>query len=458
MDIKIIEVKFEYQKRLVTIKSEPYKTIKELKEKAIKIFHNIPKDIHCFYLARDLESYENNIIGELFANREKVTLRLMPPKKQVFPIKKKLVERNEEKLFSEIYLNTNVYSSGFNNIGRFQNKKVKGSNSKSKGSNSKSRKGNSFETKKRNKEDLKLPPINALEKKDNIINERYNNINLILNLDESTEENDNKCQNCNDNNFSEYCRNCKEFLCINCKYNDKHYNHLFIHLNSNYESNIKIYGNILLTDIEYFKTNNNTINTNENIINNCTSILNINELNERQNMLINKLKDILNMYESIINQIKNELIIEGENKIKDVISIYEIESIKINNEINHLFKQLEKYKDKMNIKEFKFFFKQMSENEEKLNKINKNVIKFHLTSEINNKICSMLNKIDQAVNETIIKDHANPFNLPHKFNEELKIILNKNKKNDDDNETKKIHKRSKTLKLKKFQEENIDIS
>ncbi len=112
----------------------------------------------------------------------------------------------------------------------------------------------------------------------------------------------------------------------------------------------------------------------------------------------------------------------------------------------------------MNIKEFKFFFKQMSENEEKLNKINKNVIKFHLTSEINNKICSMLNKIDQAVNETIIKDHANPFNLPHKFNEELKIILNKNKKNDDDNETKKIHKRSKTLKLKKFQEENIDIS
>ena len=67
MDIKTIELKFEYQERIVIIKSEPYKTIKELKEKAIKIFHNIPKDIHCFHLARDLESYENNIIGELFA-------------------------------------------------------------------------------------------------------------------------------------------------------------------------------------------------------------------------------------------------------------------------------------------------------------------------------------------------------------------------------------------------------
>ena len=141
-------------------------------------------------------------------------------------------------------------------IGRFQNKKAKGSNSRSKGTNSKSRKG------KRNKEELKLPPIKALEKNNNIINERYNNINLNRNLDESIEENDNKCQNCNDNNFSEYFRNCKEFLCSNCKYkeyNDKHNNYLFIHLNSNYESNIKIYGNILLTDIEYFKTNNNLL-------------------------------------------------------------------------------------------------------------------------------------------------------------------------------------------------------
>ena len=42
---------------------------------------------------------------------------------------------------------------------------------------------------------------------------------------------------------------------LTIKKNDKHINHLFIHLNSNFESNIKTYGNFLLTDIEYFKIN-----------------------------------------------------------------------------------------------------------------------------------------------------------------------------------------------------------
>ena len=49
MDFKYIEIKFEYQDNIITIKSEPYRTIKEIKEKALKKFHNIPKDIHCFY-------------------------------------------------------------------------------------------------------------------------------------------------------------------------------------------------------------------------------------------------------------------------------------------------------------------------------------------------------------------------------------------------------------------------
>ena len=46
MDIKTIEIKFEYQEKLITIKSEQYGTIKEVKEKAIKKFHDINKEIH----------------------------------------------------------------------------------------------------------------------------------------------------------------------------------------------------------------------------------------------------------------------------------------------------------------------------------------------------------------------------------------------------------------------------
>ena len=447
MDVKYIEIKFEYQESIVTIKSEPYKTIKELKEKAIKKFHNIPKDIHCFYLARDLESYENIIIGEFFNNREKVTLKLMPKKKPIFPIKKKLNNKEEELLFSDIYLNTKVFSSGFNNIGRFNNNKLKNNNSL-----------DIKEKKKKNKGELLLPPIknksSGKKEKNKEIFTEYE-----LNIDKFDEINE-ECQNCHNNNFSEYCRNCKEFVCSNCKKNNKHQNHLFIHLDSNYESNIKIYGNLLLTDIEYFKTNNNNINKNENIINNCTSLLNIQKLYTRQNDLINKLKDIINMYETVINQIKNELINEGETKIKDLINIYNNNSIKINEDINNLLKQLEMHKDKINMKEFKYFFEQMSEKEEKLNNINKNIIKFHLTSQINNKIVSMLNKIELIINETIVEKN-NPFNLSPNFSEELTTILNKNKKIKVIDNINRNFKKSKTSRYqieKTINEENINNS
>jgi hypothetical protein len=429
MDMKLIEVKFEYQNKLVTIKDEQYKTIKEIKEKAIKIFHKIPKDIHCFYLSRDLESYENDIIGELFVNREKVTLKLMPKKKQAHSTKHKSAEKTEDKFFSDIFLNTKVYSSGFNNIGMFRKKKTKGINSNG--------------IKNRNKEKLMLPPINTIDKNVNILNDN----NFLLNLGniEDNDDDDKICQNCSDNKFSEYCRNCKEFLCNNCKNNEKHQNHLFIHLNSSYESNIKIYGNILLTDIEFFKANNNVINENESIINNCNSLLNINELNQKHKALINKLKDIINTYESILDEIKNALILEGENKVKEALNTYNNDSMKINDEINQLLKQLEKNKEKMNINEFKNFFKIMSEKEEKLNEINKNIIHFHLITQINNKISLMINKIDKALNETYNDDKNNPFNLPPKFNEELSIILNNKIKNDQF--IKKMAKRSKTVKI-----------
>lgn len=416
MNSKPIEIKFEYQENIVTIKTEPYKTIKEVKQKAIKKFHNIPKNIHCFYLSRDLASYEKNLIGEFFNNREKVTLKLMPQKKPIFPISQRNKDNNEDSVFSDIYLNTKVYSSGFNNIGRFQNNKLKASNSL-----------NSKDKKNKKKEELLLPPINksSIIKKINntkeILNKEYS-----LNLD-SYDDKDKECQNCYNNLFSEYCRSCKEYVCPNCKKTDKHQNHLFIHLDSNYESNIKVFGKILLTDIEYFKINGININKNENIMNNCISDLNNKELILRHNDLINKLKNVIQMYESIIEKIKKEIINEGQSKIKEFISTYNSDSKKINEEINCLLKQVQIKTDKINIKEFKSFFEKLSENEEKLNTINKNIIKFQIISQINNKLVTMLDKIEQIINENF-QENDNPFNLPKKYSIELANILNKNKR------------------------------
>ena len=445
MDIKTIEIKFEYQEKLITIKSEQYGTIKEVKEKAIKKFHDIPKDIHCFYLGRDLLPYESITVGDFFNNREKVTLKLMPKKKPIFPTKQRSVERNEEHFFSDIYVNTKVYSSGFNNIGRFQNKKIKVN--KSNDTKEIKYKNNNINNNRNNKIELKLPKINnklksSIQVDNTYINDRYNLSNEEINNDDENL----RCQNCPKNKFSEYCRNCKEFLCHDCKNEEKHQNHLFIHLNPNYKESIKIYGNILLTDIDHYKEQNKIINEKEDIINNYTSALNLNKLNEKHNTLINKLKDILNMYESILNQIKNELILEGQNKNNELINIYNDKSTKISNEINQLLKQLEGHKDKLNLNDFMNYFEKIGNEEEKLNEINKNIIKVHLSSQINDKISSMLNKIEQLMNDTY-GDENNFFNLSPNLEKELSYVLKRIKEKEFNED--KVNKKKKTSRKRK---------
>ena len=439
MNVKNIEVKFQYQDKIVTIKSETYRTIKEVKEKAMKKFFKIPKDVHCFYLARDLINYENNIIGEFFNNREKVTLKLMLPRKDASKKRSQLSDLSEEKIISGIYLNTNVFSPGFNNVVL---KKLK---------------GNSIEVKERKKRDgLVLPPIKskkqALQQKENTY-QKYD-----LDIVNTEEKEDNLCENCGKDEFSEYCRNCKEFICVNCKKNDKHINHLFIHLNSNLESNIKIYGNILLTDIEYFKINHNNINKNDDKFT-VSSLFNTEDLEKKQKSLINKIKEIFDKYEAVINEIKNELIIERETRIKDLINSYNENSLKITNDINQLIKNLENQKEEIKIKQFKNFFEKMSENEDKINNINKDIIKYHLISQINNKIESLYNNMDQIAKETI-KDEKNPFDLEEPIlNTELNSILNKIEKKDSNQNNRNNNPRSKTTRKKidkTIKEENIN--
>ena len=439
MNVKNIEVKFQYQDKIVTIKSETYRTIKEVKEKAMKKFFKIPKDVHCFYLARDLINYENNIIGEFFNNREKVTLKLMLPRKNASQKRSQLSDQSEEKIISGIYLNTNVFSPGFNNVVL---KKLK---------------GNSIEVKERKKRDgLVLPPIKsikqALQQKENTY-QKYD-----LDIVNTEEKEDNLCENCGKDEFSEYCRNCKGFICVNCKKNYKHINHLFIHLNSNLESNIKIYGNILLTDIEYFKINHNNINKNDDKFT-VSSLFNTEDLEKKQKSLINKIKEIFDKYEAVINEIKNELIIERETRIKDLINSYNENSLKITNDINQLIKNLENQKEEIKIKQFKNFFEKMSENEDKINNINKDIIKCHLISQINNKIESLYNNMDQIAKETI-KDEKNPFDLEEPIlNTELNSILNKIEKKDSNQNNRNNNPRSKTTRKKidkTIKEENIN--
>ena len=67
----------------------------------------------------------------------------------------------------------------------------------------------------------------------------------------------------------------------------------------------------------------------------------------------------------------------------------------------------------------------MNDNEEKLININKKIFNIHLTSQLNNKINSMIDKMEKIADETI-QEKNNLFNLAYNFSEELENIINKN--------------------------------
>jgi hypothetical protein len=66
-----IKVTFEYGNQKVTLNCEPYKTIGETKNKAMRKIYGANKGLHCFYLNRDLYRKENEQLGNFF-QKEKI--------------------------------------------------------------------------------------------------------------------------------------------------------------------------------------------------------------------------------------------------------------------------------------------------------------------------------------------------------------------------------------------------
>ena len=82
-DFKFIEVNFQYKNEIITIKSEPFNTLENIKMKAIKKMINIPKnDLYCFYLGIDISKNKDKKIGDLFSHCDKVTIKLNSKEKK----------------------------------------------------------------------------------------------------------------------------------------------------------------------------------------------------------------------------------------------------------------------------------------------------------------------------------------------------------------------------------------
>lgn len=443
-----VELNFEYKDQLITIKAELYKTLEHIKEKAIKKMNDIPPDVHCYYLGRDISSQENRKIGDLFYKKEKATIKLsFPPKQHNSP---NILSDRSLSLQENSSVNTNVS----NNLNSFfnakselsrnniflpgmslspkqsiekinlinsmglmvqnidKNKKIKILNCKKSHFLKKS-----IDTIfKRNTEIVGLPNIFSNSKTTN----SSNNFTLDNNINHNRKNSDFPLCNCKRNKISFYCRNCKVFICSKCRENPTHKKHLTILLNQdNLEESIKIYLMIVLTDIQKKRVNEtNKIDEEE-------KFKDFFDKREKQiNSKFEKLNELCEYYFSRIHKAIEGYKIE---RIKMLANAYERGSIKINKDLYKIYERFKnnyiKKRKSMTFDQMEQYFQALSNKEEILYVLSREMTKFHLIYEIKNKLNNTLDIVENTLDE--INNEHSPFNLKKEENEELLKILEK---------------------------------
>ena len=398
----LIEIKFEYKNQIITIKAEPFRTINYILEKAIIKMNKIiqlPKEINFYFLGKELNYKNAEKIGNIFNHREKVIIKMKSSSKE-----KNFIERiNKNNIINK---RNNTYLLNTNKI-LFQ--KTNDNND--------------------NKE-IKLPIINKsiLKIKEVKIKEK-----------ENKNKNENICD-CGRLDISEYCRNCRKFICLKCKTELKHKNHLTMHLNIlNLRDNIKNYGKILQDEIQ------KKIEVNRNIFSKSEIIDEITIINRKQKIHQKYLEAIQN-YQNIISLINSKLESENQERASLVINSYNEYSRNIMKQLDNIEKKLEKNfissNKKLTFNDLRSFFDEINSKEESLNFFAKDIIKYHLKGEINTKFESSLNKIDIILKEMC--DENSLFNLDNKYIEEIKkfnvkINNKENNSNNNDNINKTIN-------------------
>ena len=366
----LIEIKFEYKNQIINIKAENFRTIDYILEKALfklNKFINVPKNIKFYFLGKELNN-KSEKIGNIFPHREKVTIKLKLPS-------------NEN--------NNNIINKKIIPRKLFFHKAI---------------------------EEIKLPLIPKNKSKEK--------------LKEKMNEIENPCL-CGRQSISEYCRNCKKFICLKCKMELKHKNHLTLNLNMvNITENVKNYGKMVQDDIfKKIETNKTIFSKNE--------MLDETMIITRKQVIHQKYKDAIENYQNIINQINAKLNSENQEKTSLIINAYNEYSKNITKQLKDLEQKLNKNyinsNKKITFNDLRSFFDEINSKEESLNFFGKDVVKYQLKEEINTKMKSNLEKIERMLDE-MCKDDT-PFNLDNKYLEELDkleiIKLNTEKKDKD---------------------------
>lgn len=421
-DFKFIEVNFQYKNEIITIKSEPFNTLENIKMKAIKKMINIPKnDLYCFYLGIDISKNKDKKIGDLFSHCDKVTIKLNSKEKKnnnyyLLNNKNEYKKKSNKNSNNEITNISTIYSSKKLNIKTLIIKDK-----------------NSIDSERKNVEILFKNKIKFLTSKDKDKNNSLPLINKSFFSISKDNNNDAKyiCR-CNKNKIFNYCKNCLMLLCNDCKISEKHNNHIMIQLNDdNYIKDIIDYSNNIQKDII------NNINFHKTLLEKI-NILSLDSLSKYRENAIEKYKKMIDKYIFITNKIEIYLNKKGYEKKKELdIENFNILLNKLNQEIIDL---KEKTRNKnIEFNDLEIIFYEISNREQMLLNFKKNILKYYIINEINIKINSSIKLFEKIIDK--LTGNNIFFNLDNKYHKELidlKLIKPLKKIKDEKDETKQI--------------------
>ena len=385
------EIKFEYKNQSIVIKAEPFRTLDYICENAIIKMNKIiliPNNIKFYYLGKELNLKNSDKIGNIFNHKEKVTIKL----------------KNQSENENELIIPKNNIINKKNNIYLLNSRKL---------------------IFPKISEEIKLPLIKKIsgnkekdkDKEENSEKEKIKEENKI----------ENPCS-CERLSISEYCRNCRKFICIKCKSEIKHKNHLTLNLNMiNISENVKHYGKILQDDIQKKIDINRNIFTQNEVLDEAMII-------NRKQIIYQKYKIGVANYKNTLNKIIAKLSLENKEKTSIKINAYNDYSKNIIKQLKDIEKKLQKNyineNKKITFNDLRAFFDEINSKEESLNFFGKEVTKYQLKEEINTKMISSLDKIERLLNE--LCNEYSPFNLDNKYIQELSkldiIKINQEKK------------------------------
>jgi hypothetical protein len=406
-----INIIFEYGIQKISIVAQPYRTLGDIKLKALLRIFGAPSNLHCYYLNRDYSQKENEQIGNLFPRREIVTIRLMLPSKNNL-ITSKL------RINTEIFPSIDDYNSKKFNFHNPSRSKVDMLHLKDKNNNNKNINNTDF----------------LYEDEEKIKNRIFQSIDISKNYSVNTKNKYYLCNNCNKRIINFYCRNCQEFICDKCRYKLKHKKHFNIKIDpNNLEENVKLYIGIVQTDIEQ------KVHANEEYYKNFYEKQTLISHEEYQNDILKKMEIITKVYNNIMEKLQSSLLNPERDSLDLVLNEYNLNSQIINGELNTLINEIDNKfineKKKMNFEDFRNYYNKINLKEKEWDSLIGSIMIFKVYNDINEKVNRMYEKIQKSLNEIISVD--TPFNLDKKEIEFLDSIGNDLEQGKSDNEDSK---------------------